>query len=231
MPPIQLTKASARKLLSVVAGKPHATDEDHDERWKRAQERATTPVRTKLQEFEDRLSASPLSSSDEAVEAVKQRSPTPPAPTVTTNPRTNSKSRVLDASKAPVRRNSGRNVSIKAPAKGKFAQNEEERRRRNRGADEDEEKENEGLGSSAQSVVGKRSVEAEDDGPKWGIEHSTMKKQKTPYSNIHAPPPGQSANRTKNFAASGASRGVFDLMLIGGLDNGTLTMSRERCIF
>lgn len=235
MPPLR--RHHVPKLLKIVRGKQHARADDHEEEFGIEQERTATAMAAQLKDFEDPLSASPISSDDEAPAPVKQPSPPPPPPrriaTAQAFKSAKSKSKTVDFDSTPAKRKSNRQVKPILPPRGAFNRSQAEKNKRKELEGGDEEKENANIGPSAQPEFRKRSAEFEDDGPKWRSEFPALKRQKKiEYTtNIHSAPADKAANRTKKPFGSGVLRGGLDSWCIIGLANVALTKTRECYIF
>jgi hypothetical protein len=192
---VQLGRATGR-LLRVVAGKPHASSDDHDE------DAADAPHKSTLtKEEEDALiHADPLSSDDEA-----------PAPApVSASPAKPSKPLDKSASKKRTRKK-----SIRVPKKGTFDGGRAGKVQK-AGVDE-EEKENR-ASSPPRGSSGKRAAdEDEDDAPIWGFgfERPAKRQRIARTSNIHAPASARGYGRRQvEAAALPKPRGAFAVCML-----------------
>lgn len=227
----------APKLLSFVNGKPHATANDHEEKYRASetlhtqllaeessderyrQEQTKTNIVMKSHwesesgEDDENIYGSPVSSGDEAPPPVKKTSPPPPPPAAISKPSKSARTNTLDVSRPPAKRKSVRPKPPRVPAGGAFIKSQEEKRKSYGVQEGAEVKENAGRGSSSQPVVGKRSVEPEDDRPLFAdrFENSGPKKPRTaPYTpNLFVAPRGSAGIGNKSMYGTATSRGVY----------------------
>ncbi|KAF2790952.1 hypothetical protein K505DRAFT_327230 [Melanomma pulvis-pyrius CBS 109.77] len=202
MPPLR--RHHVPKLLKIVRGAQHACADNHEEESGIEQEGTTTAMAAQLKDFEDRLSASPISSDDEAPAPVKQPSP-PPQRIVTAPAFKSGKSRTMDTGSTPGKRKSKRQMKPILPPRGAFDRSQADKNKRKELEVRDEEKENSNMGPSAQPMFRKKSAELEDDGPRWRSEFPALKRlKKIKYTaNIHSAPADKAANHTKQQLRSG----------------------------
>jgi hypothetical protein len=188
---------NAPRLLKMVGGKPHASEDDHEESEPAPKRRRTDAAPAKkAQEMED-VNAEPQSSDDE----LGLPPPRPAESSKPTMPRRNSmEGLALKKTKTAQRTSSRNRAAMRAPARGAYQTGLEHK---GRGATEDKEN-----STSTQSSVGS----AEDGGFQFdpmAYPTSNSNKQKTTYktANIHASvPKASNGPAKKNYGAGNSAR-------------------------
>jgi hypothetical protein len=180
-------------LLKTVAGKPHASSDDHEDEPRLP---STSQKQTMTKSDEDAINADPISSDDEESARIPIPAATPPASTKKTP-----KSTARKSARKP----------IIAPKKGAFGNLQAEKGRQS----QEEEKEN--RVSSSLSLTRKRKAEEDEENSMFGWEHkrpTKMQRVARPTSNIHAQGKATYGSR-KNVGAFGSrgQTGVFTAML------------------
>lgn len=166
-----LSRNGVRPLLKTVAGKRHATDDDHEEPTPKRQASGEKSPRKKQEEMD--INADPISSDDEL------RAP-PPRPAKPSKPSITASSSVDTELKRP-QKSTAKKSTIRAPARGAYQSSQAHKS----GGGRPEDKENTPTSSNASA-----------SGPiQWGMEHISQKKSKnakgygSKTKNIHAPLP------------------------------------------
>jgi hypothetical protein len=195
---VQLGRATGR-LLRTVAGKPHASSDDHEE----DAAQPTQPTRLTREEEDALINADPLSSDDELPSAQK---PSPAPAPVSRSPVKPSK----PSNGSAARR---RKITIRAPNIG--ASGGDRTQKAGKTGVESDEKENR-PSSALVSSLGKRAAEEEEneedeDGPMFGFGFDRpVKRQRVAQTfNIHAPASRSYGKRQSGAAASRERIGAF----------------------